>query len=77
MKPDRKRAAAISAVVCYMKSQEEAVAEMEPEFAEVSGPRTPAAAAPAGAWGLSGRQQQMQMRNLMQVKALQRGGGRR
>ncbi|MBS3757420.1 MAG: hypothetical protein KGY61_02035 [Desulfobacterales bacterium] len=75
MKPDPKKAAAISAVAAYIKSGEEAALSAESEPAEAVAVQSPAAEGPAPAmavWALSGRQQQMQMRNLMQMKALQR-----
>lgn len=78
MKADRKQAAAISAVVGYIKAQEEAVAGIEAEPAAISAVEATAPAVPAAGisvWSLSGRQQQMQMRNLMQMKALQRAAG--
>ena len=78
MKPDQKETAAIAAVAAYIKSQEEAAIFMEPEPAIAEGVEAglaPVAAMPV--WRVSGRQQQMQMRNLMQMKALQRAGGRR
>ncbi len=76
MKPDPKKAAAISAVAACIKLEEEAALSMEPESLDAAGVvETPAEERPAAApvvWGLSGRQQQMHMRNLMQMKALQR-----
>ena len=78
MKADRKQSAAISAVVSYIKAQEEAFASTEPESGEFSAVEAPGTGMPAPAmsvWNLSGRQQQMQMRNLMQMKALQRAVG--
>lgn len=80
MKKDRKKAAAISAVAAYITAEEAALAVEEAEFSAAAEEQVPAAARPAApiaVWGLSGRQQQMQMRNLMQIKALQRGGGLR
>lgn len=81
MKQDRKKAAAISAVAAYIKAEEAelAIAEAEPAAAgEAQAKAAAGPAAPIAVWGLSGRQQQMQMRNLVQMKALQRGAaGRR
>lgn len=60
---NKKLAAAISAVLRYIKQEEEAV---------YTQPVPAAAHAPSvklRLWGLSGRQAQMQMRNLMQMKA--------
>jgi len=60
---NKKIAAAISAVTRYIQ-QEEEIINMQP---------FPAAAHVASVklklWGISGRQAQMQMRNLMQMKA--------
>ena len=81
MKQDRKKAAAISAVAAYIKAEEAELAIVEAEPAAAGEAQAKAAARPAApiaVWGLSGRQQQMQMRNLVQMKALQRGAaGRR
>ncbi len=62
----KKIAAAIAAVMQYL--QEEDALQFEPRAAE--------AAAPAGPklWALNGRQTQMQLRNLMQLRALGRMG---
>ena len=78
MKPDRKRAAAISAVAAYISAEEAAFAITEAEvetFPQAEAPLGDRSAAAMSIWSLSGRQQQMQMRNLMQMKALQRGTG--
>ncbi len=79
MKRDPKRAAAVSAVAAYIKAGEEEALATEAETAEVSRPAAPASAgaAPAALWSLSGRQQQMQMRSLVQMKALHRTGSLR
>jgi hypothetical protein len=64
---EKKKAAAIAAVIDYIKTEEEAVmmqsAQVPPE------PEKAVPAPPAGLWGISGRQDLMQMRNLMQLKA--------
>jgi hypothetical protein len=76
MKPDQKETAAIAAVAAYIKSQEEAATFVEPEPAIAEGVEAgPASIAAMPVWRVSGRQQQMQMRNLMQMKALHRAGG--
>lgn len=63
----KKKAAAIAAVIDYIKTEEEATmmhaAEVPAE--PVAAPTAP----PAGLWGISGRQELMQMRNMMQMKA--------
>ena len=79
MKQDRKKTAAIAAVAAYIKSQEEAAIFMEPQPAKADSIEAPAAGptpqAVTPVWRVSGRQQQMQMRNLMQMKVLQRATG--
>jgi hypothetical protein len=65
----QKMAAAISAVFSYIRAQEDAAAQTlsipaaQPLVA-------PAQAAPA-LWGISGRQDMMSMRNLMQLRTFQ------
>jgi len=63
-------AAAISAVFGYIRSQEEAaaLALAEPAAALLVEPSKPAAPA---LWGISGRQDMMSMRNLMQLRTFQ------
>ena len=65
MKDKKKIAAALAAVVNYIKTGEEN-RSMYGLFAEPS----PPAPSPMRLWGISGRQAQMQLRNLMQLKAL-------
>ena len=77
MKPDTKQsqkmAAAISAVFGYIRSQEDAAAMSmsmaEPAAEPVIDPAKPAA--PVKMWGISGRQDMMSMRNLMQLRTFQ------
>ena len=71
---DVKRAsAAISAVMLYIKAEEEAIAIQSAMQTQVSGPAKPAVSqAPTTGikpWALNGRQTQMQMRALMQLRA--------
>jgi hypothetical protein len=70
----RKSTAAISAVLQYIKAEEEAI-EMESAM-QTAQPRLPMLAqqpAPvAKPWGISGRQAQMQMRNLMQLRTFRK-----
>jgi len=64
---EKKKAAAMAAVINFIKTEEEAIMM---QAAHV--PAEPAAAPtapPAGLWGISGRQDMMQMRNMMQLKA--------
>lgn len=60
-----KRAAAISAVMAYIKSEEEAACTLPAPAA----PEKKAAPQEIKLWGISGRQTQMQLRNMMQLKA--------
>ena len=66
MKDKKKIAAALAAVVNYIKTGEEN-RSMCGVFAEPA-----PAPAPMRLWGISGRQAQMQLRNLMQLKGLHR-----
>lgn len=72
MTDDKKVTAAIAAVMSYIQDEEAVCAQ-----AAMSGmPQAPAAAAVSAAdiikpWGMSGRQAQMQMRNLMQMRTFQ------
>ena len=63
----KKRAAAIAAVSSYIKSQEEMMAAMAAAAIPVEAPAKPVAL--PSMWGISGRQDLMQYRNLMQMKA--------
>jgi hypothetical protein len=77
MKPDTKQskqmAAAISAVFGYIRSQEEeaglAMSQAETDAESVA--VTSALSAPVKLWGISGRQDMMSMRNLMQLRTFQ------
>ena len=64
MKDTKKIAAALAAVVNYIKTGEEDTFMQEVSAAPVQ--------APMRLWGISGRQMQMQLRNLMQLKTLHR-----
>lgn len=70
MSDKKKITAAVSAVMSYLE-EEAAVIQAAPR--EISEPVSrPASSAPVSFWGVSGRQAQMQMRNLMQLKAFHR-----
>jgi len=77
MKPDTKQsqkmAAAISAVFGYIRSQEDAaaLAMSQDDTAAESVPVPSALPAPVKLWGISGRQDMMSMRNLMQLRTFQ------
>lgn len=75
MKHDKKKAAAISAVVQYIKTEEETLAaqlaavsinSMESALPDIA---VIPPALSVNVWGASGRSTQMQMRSLMQMKA--------
>jgi hypothetical protein len=70
MEHDPKTAAAIAAVLQYIKTQEEAIAiQSAMQAAQTQMPRfDQPSAATVKPWGVSGRQAQMQMRNLMQLR---------
>ena len=73
MTDDKKVTAAIAAVMSYI--QEEEAINMQAAMSGIA--QTPAASAAIAAdtikpWGMSGRQAQMQMRNLMQMRTFQR-----
>jgi hypothetical protein len=67
MENPKKIAAAISAVMKYIQSEEEAVCMARAMPATAAGQAAPAIALKP--WGMSGRQNQMQLRNMMQMKA--------
>jgi hypothetical protein len=68
----KKATAAISAVLLYIKAEEEAIAMQSAMQAQAAGPgmalssRSPAPV--MSPWAQNGRQTQMQMRNLMQLR---------
>jgi hypothetical protein len=73
MEANKKRAAVASAVIAYIQTEEEALCLQHLQGGEAEKAPTPAPA-PATAfkpWGFSGRQEQMQLRGLMQLKAFQ------
>jgi hypothetical protein len=73
MTDDKKVTAAIAAVMSYIQDEE----AMSMQAAMSGMPQAPAASAVIAAaavkpWGMSGRQAQMQMRHLMQMRTFQR-----
>jgi len=64
----KKISAAIAAVMQYLQEEELAALQFAPPAAEA------AALAGPKLWALNGRQTQMQLRNLMQLRALGRMG---
>jgi hypothetical protein len=65
----KKIAAALAAVMHYLKTEEETAA-----LAAAAPSAQPALPAGPALWGLNGRQTQMQLRNLMQLRAFGRMG---
>ena len=71
---DLKTAAAIAAVLHYIRTEEEAIAMQsamqasQPQMPWLARPPEPA----VKPWGASGRQAQMQMGNLMQLRAFRK-----
>ncbi len=68
MENRKKISAAISAVMNYIQTEEEAIC-IQSMAAPAAEPVSEVyAAAPVKLWGMSGRQAQMQMRNLIQMR---------
>jgi len=68
MEERKKIAAATAAVLNYIVTEEEAICIQSMAPPGVKPAPVPSAAAPVRLWGISGRQAQMQMRNLMQMR---------
>ena len=70
MENKKKITAAISAVMNYIRTEEEAICIQSLAAREVEPVPAARAAAmgPVKLWGMSGRQAQMQMRNMMQMR---------
>ena len=68
----KKATAAISAVLLYIKAEEEAIAMQSAMQAQAAGPAMPLVSQTPGPvmnpWALNGRQAQMQIRTLMQLR---------
>ena len=74
MSDRKKKIAAITAVANFIKSEQEAMAFSMSQDSDLTAPiaQTSEQSPPVNLWGISGRQQQMQMRSMMQMKALHR-----
>ncbi len=75
MSDRKKKIAVIAAVVNYIKSEQEAMAFSPSQSIHFTPAMTETKEQPplgVNFWGMSGRQQQMQMRSMMQMKALHR-----
>lgn len=69
MENNKKVAAAIAGVMNYITTEEEAICIQSMAAPAVTTPSpAPYAAPPVKLWGVSGRQAQMQMRNLIQMR---------
>ena len=68
----KKKMAAVSAVMNYIKTEEEAVcAQAMAATAAAQAPSVSTPAVPLKLWGISGRQALMQMRGMMQLRTFQ------
>lgn len=72
MEHRKKKAAAIAAVIAYIRNQEDAAYMQASAAAPALQPPGAAPSAPLKLWGISGRQAQMMMRNQMQLKSYHR-----
>ena len=72
MSDKKKITAAVSAVMSYLQEEAAAIAmnAASQDYIETAPPVSPAL--PTRFWAASGRQAQMQMRNMMQLKAFHR-----
>lgn len=69
MKFSQKQAAAVAAVFEYIRSEEEALCRALTAGPAPAAAPAPTPPAPLKLWGASGRQHQMQLRTMMQLKA--------
>jgi hypothetical protein len=68
MENNKKIAAVTAAVMNYIMTEEEAIYIEYMARPSVQAVQAPYAAAPVKLWGVSGRQSQMQMRSMMQMR---------
>jgi len=68
MENNKKIAAASAAVLNYIMTEEEAICIQSLATPSVTPAKAPYTSAPVKLWGMSGRQAQMQMRNLIQMR---------
>ena len=73
MTDNKKISAAIAAVMYYI-NEEQAIQMQAATYGMQPIPTVAPLAAVAKPWGMNGRQTQMQMRNLMQMRTFQRNG---
>ena len=67
----KKQAAAIAGAVAYLQEEQAAIA-MQASVGDIEAEPAIQTPPPHSLWGASGRQSQMQLRNMMQLKAFQR-----
>ena len=68
MKNNKKVAAASAAVLNYIMTEEEAICIQSMATPSITTSPASYTSAPVKLWGMSGRQTQMQMRNLIQMR---------
>ncbi len=68
MKDNKKVTAAIAAVMHYIRMEEEVIRMQAAGYGMLQVPTAPLPLAAVNPWGMNGRQTQMQMRNLMQMR---------
>ena len=68
MENNKKIAAASAAVLNYIMTEEEAICIQSMATPSIMPAPAPYTSAPVKLWGMSGRQAQMQMRNLIQMR---------
>ena len=67
---DTRKRAAVSAVIAYIKQEEDVACAVAMQSRSAIQPSVqPALVEPLKMWGLSGRQTMMQLRSMMQIKA--------
>ena len=64
----KKISAAVAAVIHYIQEEEAALMQQAGMGGMVQAPAAPLPPAAVNPWGMNGRQTQMQMRNLMQMR---------
>lgn len=72
MSEKKKLTAAVSAVMSYLKEEEAAIRMQAASRESVASAGRTAPMTPMRLWAASGRQTQMQMQNMMQLKAFHR-----
>jgi hypothetical protein len=66
---EKKKIAAVSAVLAYVKEETDAVSAIAAQRARLQQQSKRGIQSQMNIWGVAGRQAQMQLRNLMQAKA--------